>query len=60
MNFSTESERFFVRQGVRGQNRRRHSRSYVDDRFCARQRSRAENKPLECKVILLGSLNQKL
>ena len=56
MNCRIESECFFAPARRMGQNRRRCSKSYIEDDFVSGQRRRAENKPLECKGILLDAL----
>ncbi len=56
MDCRIESERFFAPARRMGQKRRRCSKSYIEDGFVAGQRRRAENKPLECKGILLDAL----
>jgi hypothetical protein len=56
MNCRTESERFCGRQGGWGKIAAGVAKYYVEDDFGPANAARTQNKPLECKGILLDAL----
>jgi len=58
MNCCTENERFFAMQGGRDKIAAGIAKA-ISRTILFRQRSRAENKPFECKGILLDALSKR-